>query len=217
MSEYTDVLQPVRVCGYASIYDQPYDIGDGLLESVAPDAFNLSGSVFITADHDHDRRFASTDAGSLELWSDRRGLAFQFAVQNSWGGLNLLRTIATGRGRGASVWFTNRYVQHETIGGYPVDRVISASIAEISITDSPCCTGTAVWHTGEDPDNPPPRIAEARWRWIAGRQATINARHRAQARAKVTARGAASTRHLIPAIDAVLARYRPDLLRLART
>lgn len=205
--EDSDVLGPVRVCGYATVYDQPYDIGDGLLESVAPGAFDLSGSVFATAGHDHLRCFGRTDDGSLEVWSDRYGLAFQFPLQNSWGGISLARAIANGHYRHASVNFASMRVEEKVVAGLPVNRVVGATISELSLTGRPANPATAAWLSTEDPDALPPRIAEARWRWRAGRMAAQQSRTRVQARAS-----AAKYRpppSVLAAIDAVLRLPRP--------
>lgn len=197
-------MDRVFICGYASVFNEPYDIGEGVLESVAPGAFDLSGLIYATAEHDDARCFARTDDGTLELWSDRFGLGFSFEAPRSWGGLNLTRSIAAGHLRGVSVNFASRTVRHEVVAGLPVDRVVAASISEISLTGRPASAATAAWHTTEDPDCLPPHVAEARSRWVAGRQAAVSATNRAQARA--TARDDYRTPSaLLARIDRVLA------------
>jgi HK97 family phage prohead protease len=210
---YDDVGPPVYVRGYASVFNRLYDIGNGVMERVHPGAFDLSGGIFVTFDHDHDRRFAHTGDKSLALWQDSVGLGFQFKLPGTWGGLSLARWVANNTFRGVSVHFISRVVDRKREGTLAVDDVLSARISEVSVTPTPANAATAVWTTAEDPAALPAFVADARARWQLGRMALTVAASRSRAKARAAG---APRDPLLRQVDRILARHRPGLLPGAR-
>jgi phage head maturation protease len=223
---YDDTGPPLLIQGYASVFG---------VVSAGPDPMRLLPGacdhvglpVFATFWHDPDQEFADARDGSLAVWTDAYGVAFEAAVPWSWNGVGIARGIRAGHFREVSCcWGTGRWsVFNEEPGHGQVETVRRAKLAEISIVPAAACPGTACWLDDEDPADLPPHVAELRARWHAGRlEADKRGRARAEARAaaaRVMARVprpdlaavAAGKRRLPPAtwaaIDAILAKGRP--------
>lgn len=70
-----------KLAGYAAVFGAPADIGNGVVETIAPGAFRetlASGrDVLALVDHDSRSLLARTSSGTLRLWEDNHGLAFE--------------------------------------------------------------------------------------------------------------------------------------------
>jgi HK97 family phage prohead protease len=189
MPLYEDVA-PIRIRGYTGVFNSVYTFdGGSKLERVVPGAFALGGrSVRMAYGHD-DRRFASTADGSLQLWQDAHGLAFEAVVAASSAvARGLVAGVRRGEFRGASVCFSARDVRRVIDRGREVEVVVRGEISEVSLTGEPADPETAVWIADEDPDELPPHVALAQARWTVGRQQDRLAAARASARASARAR-----------------------------
>lgn len=62
--------------GYFAVFNSIYDIGQGMTESVAPEAFDntLNGDIRCLTDHDTRLVLGRTTAGTFELHTDSHGL-----------------------------------------------------------------------------------------------------------------------------------------------
>jgi HK97 family phage prohead protease len=222
---YEDVVEPLRIRGYAAVFDTVYPIdGGSAWERVAPGAFRLGArSVFLAFGHDHGRRYAWTADKSLALWQDAHGLAFEALAPSNATGRGLVAGVRRGEFRHASVCFTAREVELVVERGREIEVVHRAEISEISLTDAAANPATCVWLDCEDPEELPPHVALASARWSVGRmQASLAAARRPGARARATtaaglarspARWEARARAAKPAcpasVVAVLDRYYP--------
>lgn len=169
-SLYDDVGPPIMVCGYASVFGVTYATDDGL-ERVEPAAFSLAGKpLFAAVDHDHERPFARTGDRTLEAWQDSHGLAFRCALPSSWRGLSLARGIRAGDFRCASVYLLERRVARVMEQGRPLNLIVAANVAEISITPAGANPAAVCWLDDEAPEELPADIRAARVKWQLGRQ-----------------------------------------------
>jgi uncharacterized protein len=95
--------EPVKICGYASVFDVTYELG-GMLERVVPGAFDTTRfEVFACFNHDDRERLAWTRDRSLKVWQDSHGLAFEVAVPSTWSALSLVEGVRTGHFRACSL------------------------------------------------------------------------------------------------------------------
>lgn len=127
--------------GYAARFgERSVDLG-GFEEEIAPGAFagTLAGGADIKMlwDHDSGHVIGSTAAGTLRLWEDRHGLAFEVdaGADRQWAA-DAVRTVGRGDVRGASFGF---YVRHDDwIDGPRLVRVLrEVDLFEISAVAFP--------------------------------------------------------------------------------
>ena len=162
--------------------------------------------------HDHSRRLAWTLDGSLKIWQDDVGLAFQFNLPSNRTGLGLIEGIRRGT-------FRFRASFHSPGDGFgDVDVVTEAgrlihvinriNVDEISIAPAGANPAAVVWLDCEPVDEMPPYVADARRQWLAGRpQSPAKPRARATP-SRVTAHGRSSARppaEVLRRIDRALA------------
>ena len=182
---YDDTGPPLLLCGYASVFNVLYRNG-GQLERIAPGAFQLPGNVRLDVDH-QGRCLASTYGGSLHIWQDHYGLAFEAALRPDWATLALMRAVHRGVFRSAS--FQNVGDGKGLIGtieekGRLAHQIRRLTLAEVSITTAGANPAACCWLGDEAVDQLPAGIAEARARWAIGRQERYLATHGAKAPAK---------------------------------
>jgi HK97 family phage prohead protease len=199
-------LEPVCVQGYAATFDSVYTVDGGRAwERIATGAFALGAGRPVFLDIAHvGTRLASTADGSLRVWQDRRGLAFEAATAWDAAGLTLVKAIRRGEFTGASFAFGRRDAESVVEHGREVEVVLAAEIGEISLTWEPANPCTAIWLADDRPDDMPAHAAAARARWEVGRMEARLAAARARARASARAVKPVCPRSVVTVLD----RYR---------
>lgn len=154
MSLYDDI-EPVRVQGYASVFGRTYSRGGDLVQ-IAPDAFDLSGrGIYACFGHDPEHRFASADDGTLRVWQDSYGLAFDFEVPSTGAGFWLVQRIRAGEFREASMMLDTLESRRVVETGRDIEVVTRGAIREISIVAAGANPWTCVWLDDEGEDSTP--------------------------------------------------------------
>lgn len=127
--------------GYAARFgSRSVDLG-GFEEEIAPGAFAKTlargADIKMLWDHDSGHVIGSTAAGTLRLWEDRHGLAFEVdaGADRQWAA-DAVRTVGRGDVRGASFGF---YVRHDDwIDGPRLVRVLrEVDLFEVSAVAFP--------------------------------------------------------------------------------
>jgi HK97 family phage prohead protease len=134
-----------RLVGLAVPYGSPSaDLG-GFTEVIRPGAFRraLAEGADVLALHHHDTRavLGRTSAGTLSLWEEPQGVAFQLDVAQTSAGRDVLESVGRGDVRGMSFGFIARK------DAWPsADRreIVDADLLEITVTAIPAYAATAV-------------------------------------------------------------------------
>jgi phage head maturation protease len=200
-----DDLEPLRVQGYATVWGQVHHCPNPI--RLLPNAADFVGlPVFCTFGHAPHMEFADQRDGSLKIWADDYGLAFEAAL-TTWGCISLARGIRAGHFREASCcWDHGRWSTFADEAEGNVEEIRKARLVEISVVPAAACPGTGVWLDDEPDDELPEHLRTLRAMWHAGR-ARPKPRFAARA-ARVQARARAV--HQVPAsVRAVLACGRP--------
>lgn len=139
----------VTLRGYASVFNRIVRTKEIAAYVVRPGGFRLDGaSILLHLDHDTGRNFASTNNGSLRLWQDAHGLAFETDVDDDW----LEDEVRSGRRRevsvGAKCWDDG---EPGHFAAEPVLFFNAQRPTEISIVPVGGCPHTAVW-ASDTPD-----------------------------------------------------------------
>lgn len=174
---YADRGPPIYVCGYASIFNETYSIGDGRLERVMPDAFDIVTPVYATFTHSQHIRYGTTSDRSLKIWADSIGLAFQFRLGPDWHSFGLATSIASGTFRACSLYFTERKILRVQEGDRVVEQVVWARISEVSVCVRGANPWACCWLDSEDPAGLEPFLATMRAQWRAGQQRAVVKAH----------------------------------------
>ena len=91
--------QPTELLGYASTYEQPYEV-DGMIETITRGAFDNTlkskPDVFALISHDPSRVIARTSNGTLKLVADEHGLRTIIRPINTQDGRDLVTLVETG-------------------------------------------------------------------------------------------------------------------------
>lgn len=71
---------PVQIEGYAALYNSPTEIGGWFREVILPGAFDkvMDDDVRALFNHDANLILGRTKSGTLKIWTDDRGLKFQY-------------------------------------------------------------------------------------------------------------------------------------------
>jgi HK97 family phage prohead protease len=145
--------------GYASLFNVlSHVIKGGRQFAVQPGAFVLGRQpVQFCRHHDLSRPYASTETGTLRLWQDNHGLAFEARVDaSSRSGHDMLTAIASGAQCGVSACFErDRTSRTGVIAGRNVEVISRTRISEISACTEPLCPGTVCWVAGTKPADMP--------------------------------------------------------------
>jgi phage head maturation protease len=180
--------KPAVICGYASIVGaihHPDTDGRRLLVQ-KPDAYDIanSGIVWLCIGHNLGKRVATTSDGSLEVWIDSAGLAFQATLAPAKGNLWLARKIAIGHFQEVSATYpASRKSECQTVNGERIECIQSTTVNEISIVAAGRCPGARAWISDVDVETLPPEIADQVKHWRAHRPAAGGAARRAPVRA----------------------------------
>jgi HK97 family phage prohead protease len=209
---YEDV-EPVRICGFASVFDVTYELG-GMLERIEPGAFDTTRfEVFACFDHDDRHRLAWTRDRSLKLWQDVHGLAFEATAPSNWSALSLLEGIRGGVFRACSFRCGDvDAIKSEVVveRGQPVRVIKRITVDEVSVCPIGANPETTCWLSTEDPEALPPHVRHARAQWYKGRlQVQLAARAARAARAQARARTTNKAHKVPESVRHILAHGKP--------
>ncbi|MGH0246712.1 HK97 family phage prohead protease [Sinorhizobium meliloti] len=136
-----------KLTGYAAVFNQTASIGGEFTESIAPGAFRAAlasnPDILALVDHDSGKVLARTKSGTLRLWEDERGLAYEIDLPQTTLGHDLIALAERGDLGGVSFGFTVPDGGDAWAGSH---RTLSAvNLFEISIVQSfPAYSGTSV-------------------------------------------------------------------------
>jgi len=138
--------EDLHITGYFSVFDSPYEIAQGMTESVAPGAFSntLSGDVRALNNHDATLVLGRTTAHTLELKEDSRGLWGDITVNPKDGdALNLYNRVERGDVNQCSFGF--EIVKQDT--EVRDDGSVHWTIREVKLYEVSVCTFPAYQET----------------------------------------------------------------------
>jgi hypothetical protein len=167
--------------------------------------------VYATFGHTPEQEFADARDGSLAIWADAYGVAFEAALPWSWGSVSLAQGVRANNFREVSCcWDHGRWSTFADEAEGNVETARKAKLVEISIVPVAACLGTGCWLDDEDPADLPPHLVQLRAMWHAGRTRPKpkGAVGRGQARARPSSRSARPARS-DPLVDRIVAGWRP--------
>ena len=134
-----------RLTGYAAIFDTEARIGGRFTETIAKGAFSASlnegDDILALVDHDQSKVLARTRSGSLKLFEDSKGLAFDILLPDTQAGRDVLALAERQDLGGMSFGFTA--VDDKMIGDRRELR--SVQLHEISVVLAwPAYEGTSI-------------------------------------------------------------------------
>lgn len=139
--------EPLKICGYASVFNSPTMIDDFFTEEIAPGAFSrtiLENDVRALFNHNWDNVLGRMSSGTLELREDEKGLYFEATLPDTTIAKDLAISIERGDVNQCSFGF---YPSVEE-WNYDVEpahrRIIEAELFEISIVTIPAYEDTEV-------------------------------------------------------------------------
>lgn len=168
--------------GYACPFNSIAVVDGGIRETIAPNAISLAvGHVQLQYGDHAGWPMAWTGDGSLRLWSDRTGLAFEArldpAERHVWGMYN---AVCGGAFDGCSVNMFMRNAVETVIDGVIHRRVRRATIDHVAVSNGVCYRETGVWPADAALDDLPPRVRALALAWDRGREASTIAAHRSR-------------------------------------
>lgn len=122
--------------GYAATFDsRSHDLG-GFVEVIAPGAFARSlatgRDILATFNHDATRLLGRTRSGTLRVYEDERGLAYNLDLPDTSVGRDVAELLRRGDLTGSSFTFTPQEVDWTTTEtGYPLRTVRAAKLIEL--------------------------------------------------------------------------------------
>lgn len=138
--------EPLKVSGYAAVFNSRTSIGDFFDEIIAPGAFTRTlkenDDIRALFNHDWSVVLGRTKAGTLKLSEDERGLKFELELPNTTAGRDLAASMERGDINQCSFGF---YATEETwdYNSEPALRTINeAELYEISIVSIPAYEDT---------------------------------------------------------------------------
>jgi HK97 family phage prohead protease len=140
---------PGKLVGHAAVFDSPTDLGD-FIEVIKPGAFtrSLTSPAGIMALYDHERRsvLGKVGAGTLRLWQDAKGLAFELNLPDTSVGRDLAVLVERGDVSGCSFGFITPAGgdRWDARADKPVRELRSVDLREITITPQPAYADTTV-------------------------------------------------------------------------
>lgn len=134
--------------GYFAVFNSNYDIGDGMSESIAPEAFSssLDNDVRALTNHDTTLVLGRTKAGTLELRQDDHGLWGRVDINpNDADAMNTYERVKRGDVDQCSFGFDIRSEETEFLDDGSVHWTIKdIELYEVSICTFPAYTETSV-------------------------------------------------------------------------
>lgn len=147
-----------KLTGYAAVFNTPAEIA-GFTEVIKPGAFkdSLTGrDIVAMVDHKPTKILGRTKSGTLRLWEDKKGLAYEIDLPDTTEARDLLVLAERGDLGGCSFGFTvpqggQRWAQGKR------REITHATLHEISVVHAwPAYSGTSV-----EARNKAPRLAQA--------------------------------------------------------
>ena len=133
--------------GYAVVFDSPADIGD-FTEYIAPGAFTRTlkdDDQVMLRDHRSELLLGRRSAGTLKLWQDDKGVAFQLTVPNTSLGQDTYENTRLGNLRGCSFGFYVRDQKwSQDANGIVTRTVLDVQCFELTLTAFPAYEATSV-------------------------------------------------------------------------
>lgn len=140
---------PGKLVGHAAVFDSPTDLGE-FVEVIRAGAFtrSLTAPAGIMALFDHERRsvLGKVGSGTLRLWQDAKGLAFELNLPDTSVGRDLAVLVERGDVSGCSFGFITPEGgdKWDTRGAKPMRELRSVDLREITITPTPAYHDTTV-------------------------------------------------------------------------
>lgn len=138
--------EPLRISGYAAVFNSRTSIGDFFDEEIAPGAFKQTlkenDDIRALFNHDWNVVLGRTKAGTLKLSEDERGLQFDLELPNTTAGRDLAESMERGDINQCSFGF---YATEEKwdYNSEPALRTVNAAeLYEISVVSIPAYDDT---------------------------------------------------------------------------
>lgn len=166
-----------RLRGYAIVWNAlsvPIaEDGREIVETVEYGAASWLRSCVSNYGHAEHLNFASIEEGTLSLWNDAKGVAFQADIPATVRGAgirNAMRDRSQVWGISPHLTFFGRSVARE--GDTLIARVTRCRIEHISLTNSPAYPATCAWLESQPEQSMPSILAATAFGWgIAARRA----------------------------------------------
>jgi HK97 family phage prohead protease len=149
--------------GYASTFDEPYDMGR-FNEVIAAKAFTRTLSeqpdILALVNHDSSKPLARTTTGSMRLIEDKRGLAVEINPISTTYAADLMEAVRSGVVNAMSFGFNVRADRFEKRDGKVTRIIEDVDLHEVSIVSFPANPATSVqvdirsfeaWHRAQSP------------------------------------------------------------------
>lgn len=139
--------EPVRVEGYAAVFNERADIGGYFIEMFAPGAFSEAltrDDVVFLANH-AGLPMARTSSGTLSLSEDERGLMMSTELDAEDPDVCcIVPKMRRGDLNKMSIAFISEREEWDETGDVPVRRILQAGLRDVSIVNFPAYDGTDI-------------------------------------------------------------------------
>lgn len=138
-----------KVTGYAAVFNADADLGE-FVERIQPGAFKRSldsrRNIRALYDHQSGAVLGSTQAGTLELREDAKGLAFTLELPDTTTGRDVAELVKRGDVAGCSFGFkvAPNGDKWEQRNGKAVRTLLDVDLAEITLTSWPAYQDTTL-------------------------------------------------------------------------
>ena len=138
-----------KLCGYAARFNEPTQLGE-FVEVIMPGAFTRTlssdSSQAIRAIYEHDGKqlLGRVGSGTLRLFEDEQGLAFELDLPNTTLGRDLQELVTRGDVAGCSFGFISQAEDWSEQEGMPLRSLTDLDLFEITITATPAYNTTQV-------------------------------------------------------------------------
>jgi len=138
-----------KLTGYAAKFNSPTNLGE-FTETIQPGAFasalaaDSSENIRAIYEHDSKSLLGRVGAGTLRLYEDEVGLAFELDLPNTSLGRDLEELVTRGDIAGCSFGFISRAEDWSTKDGSPLRTLTDLDLHEITITSQPAYASTSV-------------------------------------------------------------------------
>jgi HK97 family phage prohead protease len=141
-----------RLAGHAAVWDQPTPMWPGYKEVIRPGAFSRNlredGDVRALFNHSPDKPLGRTTVsdgpGSLRVWEDDKGLAFEVQPLDTETGREVVAAVRSGVVDGASFAFRPVVAPEQDRGDYVLREIVDADLVDVSPVVYPQYSGADV-------------------------------------------------------------------------